>query len=461
MPASLKIKRSIENDIWKIQFFLDISTLPESDKELMRKFGEPQINAGGSFGAAPNNYILPDKWIKVKSDLPYTQEFDSKSLLFATNTQIKAEAYQAAFKDAYAYAFTELRMKADTFTGEEIYNVITTTPVLPVITSNLTADAAVGTAFTYQIVASNGPREYTATNLPAGLSLNAATGAISGTPTVTGVTTVTIGAKNLAGTGTASLVITAVAVPAITSALTANATKDVQFTYQIVATNTPTAYSATGLPVGLSINTTTGTITGTPTATGASNVTIGATNTGGTTTATLVITTLPQAPAITSALTANATAGTQFTYNIVATNTPTAYSATGLPTGLSINTTTGAITGTPAASGTANVTIGATNAGGTDTEQLVITIASAVVAPVIGGTLTAAATVNVPFSYTISASNNPTTYAAANLPLGLSVNINTGVISGTPTVDGVNAVTIEATNSAGTGSATLTITIAP
>ena len=208
MPAALKIKRSIENDIWKIQFSLDSASLPESDKDLMRKFGEPQINAGGSFGIAPDNYILPDKWVRVKTDLPYTQEFDSKSDVFATNTQVKAEAYQAAFKAAYAYAFTALRVKADTFTGEEIYNVITTTPITPVITSALTASATVGTPFTYQIVASNAAESYSSENLPAGLTLNTTSGAITGTPTIAAVTTVTIRAINLAGTGTASLVLT-------------------------------------------------------------------------------------------------------------------------------------------------------------------------------------------------------------------------------------------------------------
>ena len=79
-------------------------------------------------------------------------------------------------------------------------------------------------------------------------------------------------------------------------------------------------------------------------------------------------------PVITSSLTASGTVGAAFTYDIVATNSPTSYTATGLPAGLSINTTTGQITGSVAAAGTYNVTINATNAYGTDTETLVITI---------------------------------------------------------------------------------------
>ena len=56
--------------------------------------------------------------------------------------------------------------------------------------------------------------------------------------------------------------------PAITSPLTASGTVGVAFSYQITASNNPTSFNATGLPAGLSVNTTTGLISGTPTAAG-------------------------------------------------------------------------------------------------------------------------------------------------------------------------------------------------
>ena len=80
------------------------------------------------------------------------------------------------------------------------------------------------------------------------------------------------------------------------------------------------------------------------------------------------------APVITSLLTASGAVSSPFSYNIVATNSPTSYNATGLPAGLSINTATGEITGSPTGTGVFNVTVSATNAYGTDTETLVITI---------------------------------------------------------------------------------------
>jgi hypothetical protein len=79
---------------------------------------------------------------------------------------------------------------------------------------------------------------------------------------------------------------------------------------------------------------------------------------------------------ITSALTALGGVGTSFRYQITATNGPTSFGATPLPAGLVFNSSSGVIAGTPAATGVTNVTISATNAGGTGSATLTITVAS-------------------------------------------------------------------------------------
>ena len=80
--------------------------------------------------------------------------------------------------------------------------------------------------------------------------------------------------------------------------------------------------------------------------------------------------TLPNAPFITSGSTAYIFANFPFSYQIYATNSPTSYVATGLPSGLSINTSTGLISGTPS-TGTMSMTVSATNAGGTTSLNVV------------------------------------------------------------------------------------------
>jgi formylglycine-generating enzyme required for sulfatase activity/alpha-tubulin suppressor-like RCC1 family protein len=76
---------------------------------------------------------------------------------------------------------------------------------VPVITSNATASGTIGAPFTYQITATNPPilGYSNSGNLPAGITLNATTGLISGTPAAAGNFTMNLFAKNSAGNSTA------------------------------------------------------------------------------------------------------------------------------------------------------------------------------------------------------------------------------------------------------------------
>ena len=78
--------------------------------------------------------------------------------------------------------------------------------------------------------------------------------------------------------------------------------------------------------------------------------------------------------------------------------------------------------------------------------------------PVITSPLSAGGSVGTAFTYTITATNDPASFAASNLPSGFTYNAMTGVISGTPSTAGVFSVGISATNVFGTGPATLTLT---
>ena len=80
------------------------------------------------------------------------------------------------------------------------------------------------------------------------------------------------------------------------------------------------------------------------------------------------------APEISSALIAYGTLNEPFSYEITATNSPTAFNATGLPAGLGVNTVTGVISGTPTVAGTFSLSVSATNANDTDNENLLLTI---------------------------------------------------------------------------------------
>ena len=135
-----------------------------------------------------------------------------------------------------------------------------------------------------------------------------------------------------------------------------------------------------------------------------------------------------------------------------------------LPPGLSIDPSSGIITGTPTTGGIYAVTITATdNAGftGSATFNWTITNTVTVTNPGDQSNVSGTAITALPISATDSSSAATLTYSdGGTLPPGLSIDPSSGSITGTPTTAGTYPVTITATDSAGfTGSATFTWTI--
>ena len=248
--------------------------------------------------------------------------------------------------------------------------------------------------------------------------------------------------------------------PVITSPIASTGVQREFFSYQITATNTPFQFAATGLPDGLNIDTTSGLISGYPTQAGSFSVQLSAQNTGGTVTATLsLLVNGPVAPVISNPPEITGVLGGSFSYQITASSHPTSYTASGLPTGLTVDGTTGLITGIPTQAGAFNVTLQAGNEAGTSSVSLIVMINQAA-APIINSALTANGSVGQSFFYQITASNSPVSFSATNLPAGLSFS-SPDLIAGTPTQSGQSTISIAATNAGGTGIANLVLTVLP
>jgi hyaluronate lyase len=167
--------------------------------------------------------------------------------------------------------------------------------------------------------------------------------------------------------------------------------------------------------------------------------------------------TLQDAPVITSNLNAVGITGTPLSYQITASGNPTGYGATGLPPGMSVNTTTGAITGVPTAIGTYAATLSATNGSGrAGYATLTLQISDSLT---IKSNPSLVALTGNPVAYQITSDALQATYTTGSLPPGLKLN-GAGLIYGTPTASGTYSTTLYVTNpDGGTGRTTLRIQV--
>ena len=268
------------------------------------------------------------------------------------------------------------RAKVVSSGGTYFGNILSFIAGQPVITSSLSITGTQSTDLNYQIVATNSPSSYAASNLPSGLVLDSSTGLISGSLCYASQVSSSISAINSSGTVTATLSFTILQPPpVITSSLSASSYIGyLYFFYPISASNNPTRYNAIGLPPGLSVNTVYGLVTGTPTVTGTFTSTIEAISATGTGSASLVITVNPPSPVITSPLIVTYPWPGSLNYQIAANNNPTSFNAIYLPSGAYVNTQQGRIYGTLNSSGTFSCSVGAWNAAGGDWQTLIIVV---------------------------------------------------------------------------------------
>ncbi len=199
------------------------------------------------------------------------------------------------------------------------------------------------------------------------------------------------------------------------------------------------------LPSGLSLGSSTGRITGTPSSSGTSSFEIRVAGDDGLSSTkgfSLTIDPEPEAPEITtSSPLPTGTVGASYDETLQATGGETPYTwsvASGsLPSGLSLGSSTGRITGTPSSSGTSNFEIRVTGEDGlSSTKGFSLTIDPEPEAPEItSDSWLPSAWYGTPYSYELEATGGKTPYSWSlewgQLPDGLSLSSD-GVLAGTP-----------------------------
>jgi Putative Ig domain len=359
-------------------------------------------------------------------------------------------------------------------------------PVNPAI-STAAGDLAggmVGMAYSVTLAAAGGIAPYTWTvtsgALPAGLSLNGSTGAITGTPTAAGspsftVTLTDTGSPALTATATFSIAIAAAPAIVFSTTTLAGGTVGTAYAATVAATGgagTLTYVLGSGtLPAGLSLSRA-GAITGTPIAAGTSMVTVKATDAYGDTGTSgsfsivvvnpLTVTTmsLPKGAvgtAYSATLAASGGTGMGYTWTLTSGNLSTV--------GLSLSSA-GVISGATPILGSVSFTVTVTDSGrNTATETIALTVGPpglavtttslpiGVVGDAYTATLAAISGTGTGYKWTL------TSGSLSSVGLSLS---SAGVISGATPIVGSATFTVTVTDSGGdTATATLTVTINP
>ena len=368
-----------------------ILSQPANQSVIISKSGSFQVIAAGT-------QPLAYQWRHNGANIPGA----NGSVLSVSNVQPS---------DAGSYSAVVSNVKGSITSSNAILTALTSPPWIISPPQNLTTNC--GDTASFKVTA-DGPPPYSYQWLYQGSAVAAAT---QSTLVVTNTLPSQAGnyaavVTNIYGAVTSDVASLTVNVDSsiITSALTASGRQGTTFTYTIAGRHSPNRFAASPLPLGLSINPTNGVISGTNLENGVFGINIVAYNACTSDSKILVLTISSAVPAITSALTAIGTEGAAFVYRIRGNNTPTSFGAQALPLGLSLNPTTGNITGNPVYPGDYFSTISASNVWGVGSATLHITVGNA---PITG--LSIAIVTNIysspyllDFQFTLRNDNDPT-----------------------------------------------------
>jgi hypothetical protein len=319
----------------------------------------PNATAGASysFTFTATGGVQPLTWSESGNFPQGLQLAASTGVISGTPSQAGAYSFTVQVVDSTGASVS------GTFSLTVAAGGLTITTVAPLFT------ATVGTFYSFTFTAAGGTPPYT-WSITAGqiapLTLNPSTGVLTGTPTAAGNLSFTIQVADSAGKISSQAFTLTVNVPqlvVLTPAALSNGTVGIGYSVTLSASGGVPPYTwnlVSGQLPQLNLSTA-GVLSGTPQTAGAYTFTIGVTDSAGNNvTRVFSLTIQPTALTITTASPLPAaTAGSAYSATLAATGgvPPYTWSATGLPSGLTIDPGSGTVSGTPVAAGSFSVAI--------------------------------------------------------------------------------------------------------
>lgn len=281
---------------------------------------------------------------------------------------------------------------------------------------------------------------------------NATTLQLTTAPLSAGTHAFWVRVSNAAGTADSDTVqVTAHPPPEYLGSEEFEATVMKNFTLPLAFGGEATTFSLTQHPEWLQIHPETAELSGVPTETGFFQFHVVAGNPGHPAVLfPLSLLVLPQPPVITSPATFSGQENEVFSYQITASQGPQSFGAAPLPSGLTLNSSTGLISGTPTEHGPFEILLTATNPGGTGERTLTLFLEPPIPPPVVLEPSFAAAEALIPFNFSVQAANQPQNFVLQNPPTWVSISA-TGLIEGTAPAPGIYPLQVRASNQSGPG----------
>jgi hypothetical protein len=321
------------------------------------------------------------------------------------------------------------------------------------------APASLGVPYSLQLTASGGRGNYTwslaSGSIPAGLTVSA-TGVLSGTPTRATSYSFSIRVTSGTATVTKAFSMTITSALKVSNTSLTDGTVDAAYSVSLAATGGTTPYvwdiNASQLPPGLSLSGVK--IVGIPTQTGSWNIDMHVTDASGRTATKTLAITVYKVSIPTEGTMPAAMRGYAYSTSLTAEGGLGAYkwtlSSGTLPTGLTLGSTTGVISGTTQLPGTYNVVLQATDAASRFARKpFTLVVEQDPARPYVTNTSLPAGSLTKAYSVQFSAVSGPGSYvwslASGTLPAGLTLSPG-GVLSGTPTTATSYSFTVRVTS---------------